>query len=232
MSAFLAPSSLNYSPLLYPSFFLWKRRIKMERAQQYKSFEVSRIVGEKKFVPKRHTSKATLGRRRIIMLELRDLGVDIKREPKISLYPFTDYFKGFEKIDAIRKLFGERTEEVLGNLKVEFYSSKFGYMGVSDEDGHLLISAHHLRNADPLILYLDIVHELHHVKQFFDGRKLFDFEYEYVDNPIEIEAYKATVEEARRIGMSDAQIVDYLRIEWVTDEQLSRLLKALGVAKA
>jgi hypothetical protein len=161
--------------------------------------------------------------------DLKDLGVNIRRDVKTTLYPFTEYFEGFDNVVAIRKLFGEKTAEVLRDLRVEFYSSKFGYMGVSDEDGHILISAHHLRNADPLVLYLDVVHELHHVKQFFDGRELFSQEYEYVDNPIEVEAYRATVEEARRIGMSEPQIMEYLRIEWITEEQLARLAKATGV---
>ena len=32
---------------------------------------------------------------------------------------FTDYFKNFEKVEAVRGIFGERTEEVLRNLKVD-----------------------------------------------------------------------------------------------------------------
>ncbi|MGI0080116.1 MAG: hypothetical protein ACRECH_10880, partial [Nitrososphaerales archaeon] len=127
------------------------------------------------------------------MTEFSELGVTVKRDVKINLCPFTDYFQGFEKVEVISALFGEKTGEVLQNLKVEFYSSKFGYMGVSDEDGHLLVSAHHLRTADPIVIYLDIVHELHHVKQFFDGKELFNDDFEYVDSPVEIEAYKATV---------------------------------------
>jgi hypothetical protein len=159
-----------------------------------------------------------------------ELGVTINREVTPRLLPFTDYFKGFEKVEGIQKLFGVNTEKVLKELKVEFYSAKWGYMGVSDVDGHLLISTHHLSTADPIILYLDVFHELHHVKQFFDGRELFSTEYEYVDNPVEIEAYKATVEEAKRIGMPVAQIVEYLTIEWITKEQLDRLVRAVGLS--
>ncbi len=163
-------------------------------------------------------------------MEFKELGVTIKKEVKVPLYSFTDSFQGFEKVKGTRDLFGEKTARVLQDLKVEFYTSKFGYMGVSDEDGHLIISTYHLRTAEPMILYLDIFHELHHVKQFFDGRKLFDMEFEYVDNPIEIEAYKATVEEAKRIGMTEEQIVEYLRIEWITKEQLARLVRSVGLS--
>jgi hypothetical protein len=157
--------------------------------------------------------------------------VQIQRDAKVNLYPFTDYFQGFENVPVIRKLFGEKTEQVLRNLKVEFYSARFGYMAVSDEDGHLLISAYHLRTADEAIIYLDVVHELHHVKQFMDGKDLFLTDFEYVDSPIEIEAYRGTVEEARRIGFSDDQIVEYLKIEWINDEQMERLIQHMGLRR-
>ena len=157
------------------------------------------------------------------------LGIEIKRETKVHLYPFTDYFLGFENVPPIKSLFGSKTKDILDKLKVEFYSSKFGYMSVSDEDGHLMISAHHLRTGDFVTLYLDIVHELHHVKQYMDGKKLFLIEYEYVDSPIEIEAYLPTVQEAKRIGLSDEQIIEYLKIEWLGEEQHERLVNRMGL---
>jgi hypothetical protein len=157
------------------------------------------------------------------------LKVEIDRDAPVALHPFTDYFKGFENVKAVRSIFGKKTDEVLKNMKVEFFSAKFGYMSVSDEDGHLLISAHHLKNSEANILYLDIVHELFHVKQFMDGKQLFQDEFEYVDSPIEVPAYKFTIEEAVRIGMGRDEIVEYLKVEWVTEEQHKRLLKTLGV---
>lgn len=36
-----------------------------------------------------------------------------------STHPFTDYFKGFENVNAVRRLFGERTEQVLRSLRVK-----------------------------------------------------------------------------------------------------------------
>jgi len=143
-----------------------------------------------------------------------------------------DHFKGFEKVGAVRAIFGDQTEVVLRNLKVEFFSSRFGYMGVSDEDGHLIVSTYHLKSADLKILYLDIVHELHHVKQFQEGRPLFDSKYEYPDNPTEIDAYRPTVEEAKRIGMPEAEIVEYLNVEWMTPAQHKRLVRRMGLGKS
>jgi hypothetical protein len=158
-----------------------------------------------------------------------NLGVEINRDASVTLFSFTDYFRGFEKIQAVRSLFEEKTESILKNLKVEFFSAKFGYMSVSDEDGHLLISTHHLKNSSQKILYLDIIHELFHVKQFMEGTKLFQEEFEYVDSPTEIPAYQFAVKEARRLGMSREEILEYLKVEWISDEAHARLVKAVGL---
>ena len=160
------------------------------------------------------------------------LPVSIDRGASITLHPFLKHFKGFEKIGAVRAIFGSKTEEVLGKLKVEFFSSRFWYMGVSDEDGSMLVSTHHLKGADLKILYLDVIHELHHVKQFQDGRPLFDPKYEYPDNPTEVEAYKYTVAEAIRIGMPEAEIVEYLKVEWMTPAQHKRLARRMGLGRS
>lgn len=159
-----------------------------------------------------------------------ELGVEIRRNAEVKLFPFMGYFVGFEKVAAVRSLFGAKTVQVLRNLKVEFFSLRFGYMSVSDEDGHILISTNHLKNADLKVVYLDIVHELFHVKQFMEGKNLFQSEFEYVDSPIEVPAYQFTVEEAKRIGMSMTEIVEYLKVEWVTEEQHARLVKTLALS--
>ena len=156
------------------------------------------------------------------------LEVQILRDAKVTTYPFTDFFKGFEKVEAVRRLFGDATEEVLTKLRVEFVGRR-GYMGVSDVDGHLNISADYLRNGPVIDLYLDVIHELVHVKQFMEGKELFDRRYNYVDRPTEIEAYRHAVREARKLGMSTGEIIEYLKTEWISDESLNRLTRALNL---
>ena len=156
------------------------------------------------------------------------LNVKISRDVKVTLYRFTDYFKGFERVEAVRELFGDKTEKVLDELKVEFISRR-GYMGVSDQNGHLIISTQYLKNGDEREIYLDIIHELVHIKQFMQGAKLFDISLDYPDRPTEIEAYKHAVKEARRIGMTEKEIYEYLRMEWMSDEDVAKLAKAVGV---
>ena len=155
--------------------------------------------------------------------------VEIPTRVPIALHTFTDFFKGFEKIPAIRSIFGEDTEKVLANLKVEFFSSKFGYMGVSDEDGHLIVSAYYLREGEQVSKYLDVLHELVHVRQFREGKPLFDEAYEYHNRPTELEAYKLAIDEGRRLGMSDRELFDYLKVDWMSEEEVRKLARNLSV---
>lgn len=156
------------------------------------------------------------------------LNVEIPRKVPVMTYPFTEYFKGFEKVEAVHRIFGDQTERVLSNLKVEFAGFR-GYMGVSNVDGHLLISARYLRDGDIIDIYLDIIHELVHVRQFAEGKELFDERFDYPDRPTELEAYQHAVDEARRLGLDDETICRYLKTEWMTDEEHKRLANALGV---
>lgn len=158
-----------------------------------------------------------------------DLKVEIVRNVNPQMHPFTDYFKGFEKVDAVRQIFGDKTTEVLNNLKVEFHAFRRGYMGVSEIDGHLFVSAIYLKTGDIIDIYLDVIHELVHIRQFKEGKDLFESRFEYVDRPTEIEAYRHTVDEARRLGLSEKRICQYLRTEWMTDDDLKRLAGTLNV---
>jgi len=157
------------------------------------------------------------------------LGVRIERDAPTRLLPFERFFRGFRDVPAIRKLFGREVDHVLRNLKVEFFSARFGYMGTSDVDGHLLVSTHHLHDSDFRTLYLDVVHELCHVAQFRKGKPLFYPRLNYVDAPSEIEAYRFTVREGRRIAMTDRQLIDYLKVEWIDDKDHRRLARRMGL---
>lgn len=142
---------------------------------------------------------------------------------------FLETFKNFDKVEAVRGIFGDKTTQVLSSLRVEF-TWIGGYMYVDGSDGHLVINKGYLNTGSHVDIYLDLVHELCHVKQFMDGRELFDPNYEYVDRPTEIEAYKYAVQEARRLGLSDERICLYLKTEWMSIEDFKRLAKSVGVS--
>ena len=141
---------------------------------------------------------------------------------------FTDYFKNFDQVEAVREIFGEKTAEVLQNLKVNLSWFR-GYMYVDSSNGHLVVSSRYLKNGDKLDIYLDLIHELCHVKQFMEGKELFDPRYSYVERPTEIEAYRYTVQEARRLGLSDNRICEYLKTEWMSDRDIIFLAKTLNI---
>ncbi len=140
-----------------------------------------------------------------------------------------EYFKNFDKVDAVKGIFGEKTEEILHHLTVEL-SWIMGYMYVDNSDGHLVISTRYLENGNRTDIYLDLIHELCHIKQYMEGRELFDPRYDYVDRPTEIEAYRYAVQEAIRLGLSEERICLYLKTEWMSEYDLKRLAKSVNVS--
>ena len=155
-------------------------------------------------------------------------GHGINRLAETGSMSFIEVFSGFESVEAVRSIFMEQTEEILADLMVDILP-RAGYLRVDDETGNIVISSEYLRTGDERHLYLDVIHELVHIKQFMQGRELFDRRYSYVDRPTEIEAYSAAVKEAKRIGMKHKEILDYLRVEWITEEEFQRLQLAVGV---
>jgi hypothetical protein len=145
-----------------------------------------------------------------------------------SAYKITDYFKGLEKTRVVERIFGERTREILENVRIEF-TWLGGYMWVNNMNGHIMISSKYLNTGSKIDVYLDIVHELVHVRQFMEGKELFDSNYDYVERPTEIEAYRYAVEEARNLGLDDKRICEYLKTEWMNKDNLKRLANILNV---
>ena len=157
------------------------------------------------------------------------LNIVINRNAAFGRVPFDEVFLGFEKVAAVRSIFGAKTEEVLSGLRVDLGDGR-GYMRINDRDGTIIVNAKYLKEGDEMHVYLDIVHELVHIRQHLKGMELWDRRYSYVDRPTEIEAYRIVVGEARRLGLSEIEIIDYLRVEWVTEEEFSRLLTTLGIS--
>jgi len=170
-----------------------------------------------------------------------ELPIEINREtPPPDLYPFRDYFKGFEKVQAVRNVFGEETDAILGKLKVSFVSLKFMYMGIRDEDGNISVGTYHLQHSNLRTLYLDVIHELFHIKQWQEDRIHFTEEHQkflgnfslYYSSPIEVPAYKYTVREAQRIGMPKVEIAEYLKLGPVTPMVFRKFLRAMELGRA
>src|SRR5882762_3798774 len=128
--------------------------------------------------------------------------VKINRKVKALTYPFSEVFSGFDRVRAVRKTFGKNTKSVLDKLKVQLHSGKWAYMWIDVKKKCLACNIDYVKKGDNRYLYLDIVHELVHIRQMHEGKELFDKRYEYLERPTEIEAYKAAIDEAKKIGMS------------------------------
>jgi len=153
--------------------------------------------------------------------------VEISRNMMMSTCNFTDCFKGFDKVGAVQCILGAETEDVLARLRVEFTNTT-DYMGVDDFEGHLLINPHYLATGDFTDVYLDVIHELVHVKQFLEGKNS-DKKQNYVERPLEIEAYQTAVHEARALGLDENRIFDYLDSDLINDQELAKLAQRLDV---
>ena len=76
------------------------------------------------------------------------LNISIPRDVKVKLYNFKDYFKGFEKLEIVKEIFGEDTDKVLNNLKVEFCHFRRGFMWICDDVVYRFILYFHVLESD------------------------------------------------------------------------------------
>ena len=156
--------------------------------------------------------------------------IKINRDVKAGTYTLSEIFDGLRQSDIIKQIFktGKELDEVFSKIDV-IVEEKDHYMYVKNEDGSIVVGLGHLQKSNSRVLYLDIIHELVHVRQQRAGLNLYDKSYSYVDRPTEIEAYKIAVSEAKRLGMNDKEILDYLQVEWITQEEHKRLATHVGV---
>lgn len=145
-------------------------------------------------------------------------------------YKLSDVFAGLGASTALLKVFGSKTQmaKIVGHLKLRVERSDSG-LWLDRDTGTICIGSKHLATAKTDFLYLDVIHVLVHVRQFLEGKELYDQAFEYVDRPTELEAYRTTVAEARRVGLAEDEILKYLRMDAVDDSELGKLMERIGV---
>jgi len=144
-------------------------------------------------------------------------------------YKLGEIFSGLDYSPPIHELFGDQEIDKLRSLDVEI-TDDVKYMRVSDLDGRLLISPHYIRRGRKEFIYLDLIHELTHIRQYLQGYELYDTEHRYIDRPTELEAFAKAIAEARRIGLSELEIYEYLKVDWISDSEHKELAERLGIA--
>jgi hypothetical protein len=175
-------------------------------------------------------------------------GFRVIRDTPVGRHPLLVVFPGLNKLETAtrhepdpakrQKLHDETCVEVVAEdvwMYVAPYDVPKSFRRrwkpvVSPESDCIVVGSEHLQESPELTLFLDIFHELCHIRQRHDGRELWPEKLSYVRRPTEIEAYQFVVDEARRYGVADATLREYLRVEWVEEEELLELFQTLGVA--
>lgn len=154
----------------------------------------------------------------------------VRRSAGVGEYKLSEVFAGLESSYALLKVFGSKAQmaKIMRHLKLRVERNDSG-LWLDRDTGTICIGSKHLTSAKNDFLYLDVIHVLVHVKQFLEGKELYDQAFEYVDRPTELEAYRTTVAEARRVGMDESEIRRYLRMDAADDSELGKLMEKIGV---
>ena len=155
----------------------------------------------------------------------------LNRSPAAGEHELGQLCSGLQSVEEIRELLRQRhlDESFVTGTKVLVDDTRDFYMYVDDKDRRLVACLSHIKDSDPRIVYLDYLHELVHIFQLHDGRNLYDRRFKYVRRTTEIEAYAVAVREGKRMGMAYTELAEYLRVEWISDDEHMELIRAVGL---
>lgn len=177
-------------------------------------------------------------------------GFRVNRDLTAGSYPILEVFPGLDRLPtaerlvpepvARARLFHETSIHLVEQDLWMYVSPRTVPKGVrrewqpivSPESDCIVVGMNHLKESPPLTLFMDIYHELCHVLQRRDGADLWPPGVSYVKRWTEVEAYRFVVREARGMDVSDEFLREYLRVEWVSDEEHHELLAELKVPAA
>jgi hypothetical protein len=141
-----------------------------------------------------------------------------------GMHPYILLIPGITESPAIRRIESPTVpiQDLLSKARVRIEPGD-GYVWVDDEAPAIVLVEGYYRRGDPCDLYLDLLHELTHLRQLADGQNIWDESIGYVDRPTEIEGYSVAVEEGRRLGLSKPEIIRHLSNPWMSPQDVLRL---------
>ena len=172
---------------------------------------------------------------------------EIRRHLSLGNYPLSEVFRGFQEAPPFPKYPGgkQKVTALAAGTSVQLvadetwmyiaphapppFAEAVGWKPFTSPNNCIVVGRKHLVESPSITLYLDIYHEFYHILQRHDGRELWDDAYDYVNSPTELEAYRFSIAEARRLGVPDSFLRTYLQVEWVSPTDHLQLLKSLGV---
>jgi hypothetical protein len=143
-----------------------------------------------------------------------------------GLHPYRMFLPRLEESPVARRI--ESAAIPLGPLMDSsrvLIESGEGYCFVDIKKPAIILFENYYRDGNPLDLYLDLAHELTHLRQLAEGKDLWDHSLHYVDRPTEIEGYAVAVAEGLRLGMTEAQVMTHLSNPWLSTAEVARLRK-------
>ena len=177
-------------------------------------------------------------------------GFRVVRDLPVGRHPLLAAFPGLDRLDAAdrlqpdstarTKLFDETCVQVVDQdlwMYVAPWDMPPGARGqwkpvLSPGSDCIVVGKDHLGDSSDLMLFMDIFHELCHVIQRHGGANLWPPGLSYVQRWTEVEAYRFVVAEARRLGISDGFLREYLKVEWISEDEHLQLLETLEVPPA
>ena len=143
-------------------------------------------------------------------------------------HPYRSFLPRLEESPVVRRI-GSRATPVgplIDSARVQIRPRE-GYCFVDVKIPAIVLAEDYYHKANPLDLYLDMVHELTHLRQLAEGMNLWDHSLHYVDRPTEIEGYAVAVEEGFRLGMTESDVIRHLSNPWLNEDEVARLRKKI-----
>jgi hypothetical protein len=116
-----------------------------------------------------------------------------------------------------------RRRELLDSARVRIEAIR-GFCWIDETVPAIVLGEEYYRRGSARDLYLDLLHELTHLRQHRDGLDVWDERLPYPQRPTEVEAYAVAVVEGRRLGMSEAEVLAHLSNPWMTADEVQQLL--------
>lgn len=150
----------------------------------------------------------------------------VNRALGIGTHPYRLFLPRFEESPAVRLIETQAIPigPLLDDARVKIRKGE-GYCYVDVRIPAIILMDDYYLRANPLDLYLDLAHELTHLRQLAEGRNIWDHSLHYVDRPTEIEGYAVAVAEGLQLGLTEDQVMQHLANPWLNDEEVMRLRK-------
>jgi len=195
-----------------PKSFIFFKKYGTKRATNWHEFVLSRAI------------RGNLWHYSLMKMMVLPEYAIVVRNLERGMHPYRSFLPLFEQSPAAQRIESPATQlgPLLESARV-CVKPRDGYCYVDVKIPAIILSEDYYHAANPLDLYLDLVHELTHLRQLAEGQNLWEHSIPYVDRPTEIEGYAVAVEEGMRLGMDEDEVIRHLSNPWLSNAEVARL---------